>query len=185
MNTMKANDGTEFIVLDSYLKKIGNRSYTMWKIQYLSSGYITEVYESNAKKGKVKDPYKISSYGFGYLGEFKKVPYHKQAKQLWTNMIKRCYCEKDESGYFGTAFVDERWKCFANFLEDLPTLDNFEKWLEWYETGEKYNLDKDLKYPGNKVYSREACAFVSEYENKADGARRGKPYTKKPKMGAS
>lgn len=179
MDILKTNNGLDFIVLDKYLKKIGNRGYTMWKIQYLDSGYVCEVYESNAKNGKLKDPYSPSSYGVGYLGEFdKSSPYLNEAKQLWANMIKRCYCKKDEKGYFGRAFVDERWKCFANFLDDLPKLKNFNMWLKGKETGIKYNLDKDLMYQDNKVYSREACMFVTEYENKSAGARNGKPFTK-------
>lgn len=141
-----------------------------FKVRFNATGYETEAYIENVRAGKVRDPYAKSFLGVGYLGEFEKHTYWKQAKQLWSNMVKRCYNPKDYMGYFGEAFVDERWLCFANFLEDLPELENFDKWLSGKEGGPPYNLDKDLKIPGNKVYSKDACAFVTEYENKSAGA---------------
>lgn len=141
-----------------------------YKVRFLDTGYETVAYIGNVKEGKITDPYAISVLGVGWVGEFPRVPYWKQAKQLWSNVMKRCYNPKDYMGYYGRAFVDERWLCFANFLEDLPHLENFDKWLEGKTNGEPYNFDKDLKIPGNNVYSREACMFVTEYENKSAGA---------------
>lgn len=181
-----ANDGSEFIILDTFLKPRKNNpnlSHKMWIIQFTHTGTTMTVYRDNAAKGKLKDPYKISVYGEGYLGFVdKSLPHYKQAGQLWRNMMKRCYSTKDHKGYYGRAFVDERWKCFSNFLEDLSQLNNFDKWLKGFKSGVKYNLDKDLTLPGNKVYSKEACQFVTEYENKSEGARNGKPFTRKPRV---
>lgn len=177
-----ANDGSEFIILKTFSKprKRGKGFHTMWTIQFTETGTTMDVYKDNASKGKVKDPYRKTVYGVGWLGDIdKSIPYWKQANQLWRNMMKRCYSLKDERGYYGRAFVDERWKCFSNFLEDLPKLNNFDKWLKGTP---KYNLDKDLLVEGNKVYSFKTCQFVSEYENKAAGARNGKPYTKKSRV---
>ena len=156
------NSGQELVVLSKRGKKV--------KVQFKDTGYTTEAYINNVVAGKIKDPYSKSFLGIGYLGEFEKVSYWKQAKQLWSNVMKRCYNPKDYMGYYGEAFVDPRWHCFANFLSDLPKLENFSKWLDGKQNGVPYNLDKDLKFPGNKVYSREACMFVSEYENKSAGA---------------
>lgn len=149
----------------------------LWKkgkkclVQFHETGYTTEANIDNARVGKVRDPYYPSSYGKGYYGEPENKPYKKQALQLWRNMLKRCYSSKDPRGYYGKGVsVDSRWLCFANFLEDLPKLRNFDKWLNGYKEGQpKFNLDKDLKIEGNKVYSREACEFVSEYDNKSAG----------------
>lgn len=141
-----------------------------FKVRFVGTGYETEAYIENVKSGKIRDPYVKSFMGVGYTGEFVKVSYWKPARQLWSNMVKRCYNPKDYMGYFGESFVDDRWLCFANFLEDLPHLDNFDKWLVGKGGGPVYNLDKDLKFPGNKVYSKDACAFVTEYENKSAGA---------------
>lgn len=141
-----------------------------YRVRFVDTGYETVALIQNIRKGKINDPYAISVLSVGYLGEFPRVSYWKQAKQLWSNVMKRCYNPKDYMGYYGNAFVDERWLCFANFLEDLPNLKNFDKWLEGKDGGPSYNFDKDLKIPGNKIYSKEACMFVTEYENKSAGA---------------
>ena len=172
MEKMKSNSGHEFIIL----KQEGKNCL----IQFVETGYIRTANIDNIRAGKVRDFYAISVYGIGYYGEFKKVPYWKQAKQLWSNMLKRCYCEKDYRGYFGLVTVAPDWHCFANFLNDLPKLNNFDKWLAGQNGNQsKYNLDKDLIVNGCKVYSKETCQFIIEYENKAAGARNGKPFTKK------
>jgi hypothetical protein len=161
--TVTSNTCGDFIILE----KCGKSCV----VQFVSTGYTTTVNYDNAIAGKVRDPYVKSQHGVGYLGEYAKTPYHKQAKQLWNNVLKRCYSDKDPRGYKhkGTT-VDARWLCFANFLEDLPQLENFSLWLLGFKDGyTKYNLDKDIKIPGNNVYSREACMFISEFENKSAG----------------
>ena len=141
--------------------------------QFINTGYTRTALIDNVMAGKIRDPYALSRWGVGYYGEYKKTPYHKQAQQLWSNMLKRCYYEKDLKGYFGKGVsVDARWHCYANFIEDLPSLRNFDLWLKGqYEGAEKYNLDKDFKYEGNKVYSRETCEFITESLNKGYTSR--------------
>lgn len=150
--------------------KIISKKANKCVVQFNETGYTATVLIHNVRRGKISDPYSKTVLGIGYLGEYELLPYWKQAKQLWSNMMKRCYNPKDYMGYFGRCFVDARWHCFANFLTDISKLENFEMWLNASETGLKYNLDKDLKVPDNKVYSRELCMFVTEYENKSAGA---------------
>lgn len=142
------------------------------KVVFIETGTVVEAYTDNVYSGKVRDAYARVCYGVGYAGEFERVFYWKPAKQLWRNMLKRCYSENDPKGYYGRGYtVSERWLCFANFLEDLPTLRNFDKWLLGHKEGyTKYNLDKDLILEGNKVYCKELCQFITEYENKSAGA---------------
>lgn len=175
MTSFKSNSTGEFILL----KRDGNDCI----VQFIKTGTVKKVHISNVLAGKVKDQYYPTAHGVGYIGDFTKNAYWKQAKQLWQNMIKRCYCEKDLKGYFGRVTVCERWLCFANFLQDLPKLDNFENWLKGQNgNAVKYNLDKDFILKDNNVYAPELCSFVTEYENKSAGAKNGKPYTKKNKM---
>ena len=185
MEVLKSNSGQEFIILEEGIKPVRNRTYMMCTIQFVATGTIKTVYKSNADCGKVKDPYQVSFCGVGYLGDYTRSPHWRQSKQLWTNMIKRCYDQNYVAGYYGRGYtVCERWKCFSNFLDDVQKLPNFGLWLLGHEKGNtKYNLDKDLTIPNNKVYCREACSFVTESLNKAAGARNGKPYTKKKKVG--
>ena len=152
MQTLKNNSGDLFVILQQTGKQC--------IVQFLETGYVRKANIDNIKAGKIKDLYKKTSYGVGFLGEYKRTGYHVQAQQLWRNMIKRCYYENDPKNYmaYGTT-VDPRWHQFASFLEDLPTLDNFEKWLN----KEGYQLDKDIKVPGSNVYSKETCSFVTEF----------------------
>jgi len=170
-----SNSGHEFVILSQQGKNC--------VIQFTKSGSVRKANIDNIRAGKVRDLYAPSVYGVGYFGEFEKVPYWKQAKQLWRNMMKRCYCEADTKGYYGRCEVDPRWHSFSNFLKDIALLENFEGWLKGVNSGAaKYNLDKDTLVEGCKVYSKETCRFITEYENKSAGARNGKPYTKKHKV---
>lgn len=134
-------------------------------IKFTKTGAVKTIDPGNIPAGKVKDLYEPSRYGVGYLGEYPRNAYHKEAHQLWSNMIKRCYSD-DPKGYKakGTT-VDARWQCFARFLYDLPDLDGFEFWLK----KQNYQLDKDLKFPEANVYSFETCQFVPEAVNKSAG----------------
>lgn len=136
------------------------------------TGFSCIAYDANVRAGKVTDPYLPSYLGIAYQGlPDKNLPYYKQAKQLWSNMIKRCYNEGDDRGYFGKCFVDDRWKCFENFLVDISKLDGFEGWLNGAETGIYYNLDKDFIIKGNNTYSRHACCFLPQSFNKSLGKK--------------
>ena len=143
------------------------------KVEFESTGYFTEVYIDNAKAGKVKDPYEISVYGEGCIGlPDKSIPYRKPAFQLWKNMMKRCYSEKDQRGYYGKCFVDTRWKCFENFLNDIKYLEGFREWLDGSENSYyASNLDKDFYKQGNDTYSRHYCRFLPQGYNKSLGKK--------------
>lgn len=136
-------------------------------------GYVVEVYDVNLKAGKVLNPFSISLYGEGYMGlPDTSIPYYKQAKQLWTNMMKRCYSTNDSRGYFGRAYVDERWKSFENFLNDLKFLEGFDDWLKGHtDPYFRSNLDKDFYIEGNDVYSRFYCCFLPDGFNKSLGKK--------------
>lgn len=155
---MKNKAGFEFVILE-------NKGRTCI-IKFLESNSVREAHTANVYAGKVKDFYAKTRLGVGYIGEYKSVPYHKKALQLWSNMMKRCYNQNDSRGYYakGTT-VDARWLCYANFLEDLPSLKNFDKWL----ANENMNLDKDLCENSCNIYSAKTCQFISEAENKAAG----------------
>ena len=141
------------------------------KVVFPETGYVVDALFPNAIKGKVRDPYHLSSYGRGYLGDVdRSIPHYKKAMQLWRNVMKRCYSENDPNGYTGVT-VSKRWLCFANFIKDIADLERFDEWLNWKEGDIKYNLDKDLILEGNKVYAKEFCCFIPESLNKSMGAK--------------
>ena len=76
--------------------------------------------------------------------------------RVWCNMLKRCYSAKFQElqpTYKGCR-VSEEWKIFSNF----------KLWMECQDF-EGRQLDKDLLFEGNKVYSPETCVFVSRVVN--------------------
>lgn len=144
-------------------------------VVFTKSGSTRKANIDNIKAGKVKDLYSPSRYGIGYDGEFIKVPYWRRAKDLWSNMIKRCYFEGDNKGYFGKAIVDPRWHCFGNFLADIKELPGFKDWVN----KKGMELDKD-KISKSKVYSKHTCQFLTTFENRhiQGDYRVGKTYCK-------
>ena len=161
----KTNSGSEYKIIE-----IKGHSAL---IQFIRTNSVKWIHTSNIPTGKVKDVYEPSYYGVGFAGEYKhnRPPYWAAALQLWRNMIKRCYSDSDPKGYkkFGTT-VEARWLCFKHFMDDLPSLPNFDLW----KNKQGYQLDKDLLIPNSNVYSRETCSFVPESINKAAGKRNKK-----------
>lgn len=102
-------------------------------------------------------------YGFGINDADYMVTYKDGGKlfrceiyKTWSNMLKRCYCEKDimhNPAYRDCSVCDE-WLTFSNFY----------KWMvrqEWAGL----QLDKDFIESGNKIYSPSTCVFVDSRIN--------------------
>lgn len=75
----------------------------------------------------------------------------------WHDMIRRCYSRKPAYRPWRDVTVCDEWHNFQNFAE-------------WYNEnhpndGGSYHLDKDIKIPGNRIYSPEACMFVTPENN--------------------
>lgn len=172
----------QFVILKEFSKKrtTGRGSYTMYTVKFLATGTVKDVYRENAVKGKVRDDYAISVYGVGFLGfRDKQCGFYKQGKQLWLNMMKRCYCAKDDKGYKGSVVVCPRWHNLELFLKDLPELNNFDLWLKGGKcSSTRYQLDKDVLGDGT-VYSKETCMFITEKENKTLGAINARAWDKR------
>ena len=106
---------------------------------------------------------------FGYVDGKRKqklvwmCPYY----QAWVGMLKRCYSAKSlerNPSYIGCTVFKE-WHIFSNFREWMENLD-------W----EGKQLDKDVLFEGNKIYSADTCVFVSPLVNSFTndhGAKRG------------
>lgn len=135
-------------------------NYHKVKIKFITTGYTTHAKMDKIRRGKVKDKLLPSVYGVGYLGDG---PYsasligkYTKVYYTWRAMLQRCYCsmyQENKPTYEGCTVADE-WHNFQNFAK-------------WFEDNyiEGYELDKDLKVEGNKIYSPEACMFVSKQHN--------------------
>lgn len=117
---------------------------------------------SNAKTGSVRNPYRKSVFGIGYLGVGEYSASKKNAKvyNCWIHMLERCYTKQYHKlcpTYRGCS-VCEEWHNFQNFA----------KWYNdnYYEVdGYESHLDKDILVKGNKIYSPDTCVFVPENIN--------------------
>ena len=85
----------------------------------------------------------------------------------WRDMIQRCYSSKRQERYptYIGCTVSDEWLTFSSF----------KTWMvqqNWKDN----QLDKDLLFEGNKIYSAETCVFVTQMVNKFandNGAIRG------------
>lgn len=76
--------------------------------------------------------------------------------ETWKGMLRRCYSEnyqKMKPTYIG-----------CSVCEDWLTFSKFKAWME-IQDWEGKQLDKDILFPGNKVYSPETCVFVDSITN--------------------
>jgi hypothetical protein len=74
----------------------------------------------------------------------------------WASMLKRAYSKSlhaRQQTYEGVT-VCEEWRTFSNFA----------KWMCRQDWKDK-QLDKDILFEGNKIYSPETCVFVTQQLN--------------------
>lgn len=74
----------------------------------------------------------------------------------WKSMLQRCYdqTELERHPTYLDCSVDKEWYSFMNFRAWMLTQDF-----------EGKQLDKDLLCPGNKIYSKDTCVFISKELN--------------------
>jgi hypothetical protein len=82
-------------------------------------------------------------------------PYH----IIWQNMLKRCFSikvQEVQTTYVGCT-IHEDWKYLSNFIKWVDSQPN----RDW----QNCQLDKDLLFSGNKIYSPETCVFIPQKLN--------------------
>lgn len=114
---------------------------------------------------RLRDPLAKTVFGVGYIGVGQHKAHTKgadtKAFSIWRAMLRRCYyrgSQHHQPSYEG-GIVAEEWHNFQTFAE----------WFEQHypKDGGKYQLDKDILVPGNKIYSPKTCSFVTQRENLA------------------
>ena len=89
--------------------------------------------------------------GVGYLGS-SDVDYKSKSYLRWSDMLQRCYNAKlhERSPRYIGCEVCEEWKNYSNF----------KVWWDEHKPNCNADLDKDILFKGNKLYSPETCVFV-------------------------
>ena len=133
------------------------------KVRFVDTGFVKFSEAAKIRNGNVFDPTRPSVFGVGYIGDGG----YNSGKDsdiysVWHGMMCRCYNPNNKfyKTYGGMGcVVDAEWHNFQNFAE-------------WYERNRpeiadkiKHDLDKDIKFEGNKVYSKETCLIVTKKEN--------------------
>lgn len=133
-------------------------------VRFIETGFETRTTANYVRVGVVKDRLARSVCGVGFIGHGRYQPTANgkisKSYSQWKDMIVRCYDEnlRHKHPTYKDCTVCDEWHNFQNFAE-------------WHEAnypkdGKPYQLDKDLKVIGNKVYSPETCMFVSSAVNK-------------------
>lgn len=95
-------------------------------------------------------------FGKGY-NDLKEDGSQSKFYRTWVSMLERCYSIKRQ--------IKQPTYVGCSVCEDWLTFSKFKTWMETQDWEGK-QLDKDILVPGNKVYSPDACVFVSQELNK-------------------
>ena len=167
------NEGYQVIVIDYVNNKkvqimfLDEHKYTTWT-QWV-----------HLESGSLKNPFHKSVFEVGYLGLDKngqRPKVYKAGKQVreyncWNGMLERCYDEKyhEKHPTYKNCTVCDRWLCYANFLEDLPKIKDYDFWRD--NPNERIALNKDIYYAelgiktDCKEYSLLTTRFITDSEN--------------------
>ncbi len=137
---------------------IGYKDSRNVTVKFLNTKSTAIFTAGNIRKGLIKDKFARIVKGVGYLGNGVSSVNggHKKSYVTWINMLQRCYSESFhiKQKTYSSCTVCEEWL-------------NFEVFEIWHDKNyiDGFELDKDIRIAGNKVYSPDACSFVSHKEN--------------------
>ena len=161
----KSRVGTVYYDKRNKLMKIieynNNKDVT---VEYIETGGIKHTQYSNIIKGNVVDPFECIALGVGYFGN--RINIDKIDKKIyskWYGMLRRVYKPSSKEILYKDCIICEEWKCFFNFQD-------------WYKNElKKYSnkdideldleIDKDILYKNNRIYSPKYCCLVPKKLN--------------------
>lgn len=132
---------------------------------FVNTGHITKTSKrvlSNARP-RIRDPLAPTVFGVGCIGIGEHIAHDKGGDtvpfRIWRAMLRRCYYKPERKAWRAGQSVALEWL-------------NFQTFAAWYKEhypahGTDYQLDKDIRVPGNKVYGPSFCKFVTRAENLA------------------
>lgn len=150
------------------LRRVGTKNkQPLYKIKFIKTNYITKVVKSQIKDREVRDRFKPTIAGVGYLGE-QVEEYNRKLYKTWSNMINRCYKKSHNSYYlYGKKgiTVEKSWHNYNNFYYEAKELEGWNR--NKFKNG-KIFLDKDKKQfnipISERIYSKKTCCWLSRKE---------------------
>lgn len=156
------NCGTGLIVI-----KYNSPTDVLVKSMY-KFGHEQKVTAGQVRSGQVKNPFKPSVFGKGFLGVGKHSSRidgkNSKAYKAWQGMLERVYSEK----------FSERHPTYKGCSVSLDWL-NFQNFADWFYSQDflhDWELDKDILFYGNKRYSAETCCLIPKQINTLLGVKR-------------
>lgn len=135
-------------------------------------GYTRKCSSNSLRIGSVKNPNFPTIFGVGYLGEGKfsdaKGFSESYTYKLWRHVLGRVF-RKEYEAHYSDCDIDELWLCYNNFAEWCHNQKGFSS---FDDKGERFQLDKDFKLKGNRLYSPETCIFLPREINQSIVSRR-------------
>lgn len=143
----------------TYMKIIEYKSYDNVTVQFQDEhkAIVKGIKYNHFKTGVVKNPYDKSIYGIAYIGEGEySYSTHTHIHRTWVGMLRRCY---------DPYFINTRAITYKDVIvcKEWLNFQNFAKWYEdnYYEVpNERMQIDKDILYKDNKIYSPDTCLIV-------------------------
>lgn len=127
------------------------------------SGYTDWFNASNIRKGSITDKLQPTIHGVGINDADYIVNPMINGKRVicpiyskWAAMMYRCYSDdaRKKHSTYDDCYVCDEWHLFSNFKQWIDDKDHIGK-----------QLDKDILFPNNKIYSPNTCCLVSQYIN--------------------
>ena len=179
-NIITRKDGVQVEIIKSERKLYKNEKRTRERmiitIKFLDTGYITKCFADMYSINSILDRLKPRVHNHGILGYIDDLPFEGNVKnvleyKLWEGIIRRCYSNsmKEKNKSYKTAVMCEEWLRFDKFYYDIQKVIGYDKWKEYKLNNPKkkniYELDKDIKGNGSKIYCRENCMFIPKEIN--------------------
>lgn len=110
---------------------------------------------------------------YGFLSK-EQPKWHMSLYHRWINMWNRCKDSKHKSyAFYKDIEIDERYRYFSNYVEDVMSLENFDKFRE---NPKEWSIDKDSKKE-NRGYYLDNLSIISVSENSKEMLNRcGNPF---------
>jgi hypothetical protein len=113
------------------------------------------------KNGAIECPYEPRHCGIGYMGVGKySTKTHRDIYNHWLKILQRCHDKK----------FKEKHPTYENCVVCKEWL-NFQDFAKWYEenyykcNNEQMEIDKDILFKSNKIYSPQTCMIVPKRIN--------------------
>ncbi len=139
-------------------------------VEFVDTGSIVKTSTPAILRGEIKDRFKPTVFGVGYIGDSvtkvngKITPEYK----LWCLMLNRCYGKTNRNNLsaYENCTVSENFKNFTYFKDWCNKQVGFNEPL--------FQLDKDLLMRGNRIYSENTCCFIPQEINVAISVKKDK-----------